>query len=100
MRLRVIGLAAGLAFAFSSAPGEAEVLAINSTVEINGATPPPAVGDIDAASKAPSGDLEVHSAPIISHDAVDVDRGTLAVTATPELPNWATTLLSLTGFGQ
>jgi hypothetical protein len=104
MRLRMIVFAAGLAVAVSLAPGEAEVLAVNSTAEINGMTtisdPPIVSGDIDAANEAPSGDFEVQSAPIVSHDAVDVDRRTLAVTAAPELPNWATTLLSFTGFGR
>jgi hypothetical protein len=104
MRLRMIVFAAGLAVAFSPAPGEAEVLAVNSTTEISGMTtigdPPLVVGDIDAASKAPSGDFEVQPAPIVSHDAVDIDRRTLAVTAAPELPNWAMTLLSFTGFGR
>ena len=104
MRVRMIVIVAGLALAFSLAPGEAEVLAVNSPAEISGMTtigdPPLGVGDVDAASEAPSGDFEVQSAPIVSHDAVDVDDGTLAVTAAPELPNWAMTLLSFTGFGQ
>jgi hypothetical protein len=104
MWLRMIVLAAGMALAFSSAPGEAEVLAINSPAEVSGITtigdPPLVVGDVDAASEAPSGDFEVQSAPIVSHDAIDVDHGTLAVTAASELPNWAMTLLSFTGFGR
>jgi hypothetical protein len=102
MRLRMSVFAAGLAIAFSPAPGEAEVLAINSNAEISAMTtigdPPLVVGDVDVASEAHSGDLEVQSAPSVSHDAVDVDRGTLAVTAAPALPNWAMTLLSFTGF--
>jgi hypothetical protein len=104
MRLRMIVFAAGLAVAFSPAPGEAEVLAVNSPAEMSGmitiGDPPLGVGDVDAADEAPSGDFEVQSAPIVSDDAVDVDRGTLAATAAPELPNWAMTLLSFTGFGR
>ena len=75
MYFRVILSAAGLAVAFALAPGQAEVLAVDSTFAINGTA-------------------------TISHDTFDSDRGTLAVTAVPELPTWATTLLSLTGFGR
>ena len=104
MYFRVILSAAGLAVAFALAPGQAEVLAIDSTFAINGMAtigdPPIMSGDADAAGGASSGDFEVQSAPIVSHDTFDSDRGTLAVTAVPELPTWATTLLSLTGFGR
>jgi hypothetical protein len=75
MYFRLILSAAGLAVAFALAPGQAEVLAVDSTFAINGTA-------------------------TISYDTFDSDRGTLAVTAVPELPTWATTLLSLTGFGR
>ena len=75
MYFRVILSAAGLAVAFALAPGQAEVLAVDSTFAINGTA-------------------------TISYDTFDSDRGTLAVTAVPEPPTWATTLLSLTGFGR
>jgi hypothetical protein len=102
MYFRVILSAAGLAVAFALAPGQAEVLAVDSTFAINGTIgdPPIMSDDADAAGWASSGDFEVQSAPIVSHDTLDSDRGTLAVTAVPELPTWATTLLSLTGFGR
>ena len=104
MYFRVILSAAGLAVAFALAPGQAEVLAVDSTFAINGMATigdlPIMSGDADAAGGASSGDFEVQSAPIVSHDTLDSDRGTLAVTAVPELPTWATTLLSLTGFGR
>jgi hypothetical protein len=102
MDFRVIVSAAGLGLAFSLAPGQAEVLAVDATFAINGMAtigdPPIVSGDTD--DWASNGDFEVQSAPIVSHDAFDSDRGMLAVTAVPELPTWATTLLSLTGFGR
>jgi hypothetical protein len=104
MYFRVILSAAGLAVAFSLAPGQAEVVSVNSTFAINGMAtigdPPIVSGDIDVAGGALSGDFEVQSAPIVSRDTFDLDRGTLAVTVVPELSTWATTLLSLTGFGR
>jgi len=104
MCFRVILSAAGLAFAFTLAPGQAEVLAVDSTFAINRTArigdPPIVSGDTDAAGGASSGDFEVQSAPIVSHDTFDSDRVTLAVTAVPEVPTWVTTLLSLTGFGR
>ncbi len=104
MDFRVILSAAGLAVAFSLAPGQAEVLAVNSAYAINGMAtiddPPVVSGGAEVASEAFSGDFEVQSAPIVSSDTFDPDRGTLAVMVGPELPTWATTLLSLTGFGR
>jgi hypothetical protein len=104
MRLRMIVFAVGLAVTFSPARGEAEVLSVDSTFVINGmptiSDPSVASGDIEVASQAPSGDFEVQSAPIASGDTFDLDRATLGVTAASELPNWVTTLLSLTGFGR
>jgi hypothetical protein len=103
MYFRVILSAVGLIFAFSLAPGQAEVLSVDSTFAINGmatiSDPPALTDDTDIASATPSGDFEVQSAPI-SRDTLDLDRGTLGVTAVSELPNWATTLLSLIGFGR
>jgi hypothetical protein len=100
MSLRVIVSAAGLALAFSLAPGQAEVLSVNSTFANNSmatiSDPPVVSGDTDVAS----GDFEVQSAPTVSSDTFDPDRGTLAVTVAPELSTWATTLLGLTGFGR
>lgn len=49
--------AAGLAVAFSLAPGQAEVLAVNSTFAINGmatiSDPAEVSGDVELASEAP-----------------------------------------------
>ena len=104
MCFRVILSAAGLAVVFSLAPGQAEVLSVDSTFAINGmptvGDPPIVNGDIDVAGGASSGDFEVQSAPIVSPDTSDLDRGTLAATVVPELPTWATTLLSFAGFGR
>jgi hypothetical protein len=104
MYFRVILSAAGLAVVFSMAPGQAEVLSVNSTFAINGmptvGDPLIVNGDSDVASGASSGDFEVQSAPIVSPDTSDLDRGTLAATVVPELPTWATTLLSFAGFGR
>ena len=104
MYFRVILSAAGLAVAFSMAPGQAEVLAVNSTFAIDGmatiSDPPILSGDIDVASEPTSGDFEVQSAPIVLADTFDLNDGTLAVAVVPELSTWATTLLSLMGFGR
>ena len=57
MYVRVILCAAGLAVAFSLAPGQAEVLAVNSTFAINGMAtitdPAEVSGDVELASEAP-----------------------------------------------
>lgn len=104
MDFRVILSTAGLAIAFSLAPGQAEVLALDLAYAINGVAaigdPPIVSGGVGVASEASSGDFEVQSAPIVSRDTFESDRGTLAITTGPELPTWATTLLSLTGFGR
>ena len=104
MCFRVILSAAELAFAFTLAPGQAEVLAVDSTFAINGMAtigdPPIMSGDADAAGGASSGDFEVQSAPIVSHDTFDLNPGTPVVGVVPEPSTWATTLLSLMGFGR
>jgi hypothetical protein len=104
MDFRVTVCAAGFALAFSLAPGKAEVVAVASTFAINdiasiGDTPNVS-DDTEVAGRASSGDFEVQSAPIASHDTFGSDPGSLAVTAVPELPTWATTLLSFAGFGR
>jgi hypothetical protein len=102
MYFRVILSAAGLAGALTMAPGQAEVLSVNSTFEFSGMTPvgdpPIASGDTEVASGTPSGDFEVQSAPTVPAGTLDLDRGTLAATGVPD--TWATTLLSLIGFGR
>jgi hypothetical protein len=104
MYFRVILSAAGLAVAFSMAPGQAEVLAVDSTFAIKGMAtigdPPILNGDIDVAGGPPSGDFEVQSAPIVPADTFDLNPGTPAVGVVPEPSTWATTLLSLMGFGR
>jgi hypothetical protein len=104
MYFRVILSAAGLAFAFSMAPGQAEVLSVNSTFEFSGMArvgdPPIVSGDTEVASGPPSGDFEVQSAPIVPTDTFDLNRGTLAAAVVPDLSTWGTTLLSLMGFGR
>ena len=104
MYFRVILSAAGLAFAFSMAPGQAEVLSVNSTFEFTGMArvgdPPIVSGDTEVASGPPSGDFEVQSAPIVPADTFDLNPGTPAVGVVPEPSTWATTLLSLMGFGR
>jgi hypothetical protein len=102
MDFRVIVSAAGLVLAFSLAHGKAEVLAFDSTFAFNGIATiadPPVVSD-DTSAAAFISNFEVQSAPSASHDPFDADLGTPAVTAAPELPTWATTLLNLTGFGR
>jgi hypothetical protein len=76
-----------LAFACSLAPGQAEVLAINSTSAISGRPP---MSRADVIDEAEGGGVETES---------DLDRGTLAVAVAREASTWATTLLSLAGFG-
>ena len=75
MDFRVILSTAGLAIAFSLAPGQAEVLALNSAYAINGVAaigdPPIVSGGIGVASEASSGDFEVQSAPIVSRDTFE-----------------------------
>jgi len=104
MYFRVILSAGGLAVAFSIAPGQAEVLAVDSTFAINGMAtigdPPILSGDIDIASGPPSGDFEVQLAPNVPADTFDLNPGTLAVAVVPEPSTWAATLLSLMGFGR
>jgi hypothetical protein len=104
MYFRVIISAAGLAVAFSVAPGQAEVLTVDSTFAINDVAtigdPPILSGDIDVASARPSGDFEVQSAPIVPADTLDLNPGTLASGVVTEPSTWATTLLSLMGFGR
>ena len=62
MYFRVILSAGGLAVAFSIAPGQAEVLAVDSTFAINGMAtigdPPILSGDIDVAGGPPAGILK------------------------------------------
>jgi hypothetical protein len=104
MYFRVILSAGGLAVAFSIAPGQAEVLAVDSTFAINGMAtigdPPILSGDIDIVSGPPSGDFEVQSAPNVPADTFDLNPGTLAVAVVLEPSTWAATLLSLMGFGR
>ena len=93
--------AAGLAVAFSLAPGQAEVLAVNSTFAINGMATISDPAEVMATSSLLARlHFEVQSAAIVSGDPFDLDHGTLAVTVVSELSTWATTLLSLRGFGR
>ena len=75
MYFRVILSTAGLAIAFSLAPGQAEVLAVDSAYAINGVAtigdPPIVSGGVGVASEASSGDFEVQSAPIVSRDTFE-----------------------------
>ena len=102
MSLGAILSAAGLAAALSLTGAQAEVLAFNSTSAINGkasvSDPPVMDGDTDVANGANSWGFEVQSAPIVSPDGDDLDRGALAVAVVPE-PSWATTLLGFAGLG-
>jgi hypothetical protein len=102
MSLGAILSAAGLAAALSLTAALAEVLAFNSTSAINGkasvSDPPVMDGDTDVANGANSWGFEVQSAPIVSPDGDDLDRGALTVTVVHE-PSWATTLLGFAGLG-
>src|ERR1700733_1380111 len=104
MYFRVILSAAGLAVAFSMAPGQAEVLTIDSTFAINGMVtigdPPILSGNIDVAGGPPRGGLELHAPRFLPADTFDLNPGTPAVGIVPEPSTWATTLLSLMGFGR
>ena len=93
MYFRVILSAAGLAGALTMAPGQAEVLTVDSTFAINGMVtigdPPILTGDIDVAGGPPRGDFEVQSAPIVPVDTFDLNPGTPAGGVVPEPSTWA-----------
>jgi hypothetical protein len=87
MRFRKILSAAGLAFACSLAPAEAEVLAINSASAIGDQPPLRSAGLADEADAV---SFETQS---------DLDRGA-PIAVAPETSTWATALLSFVGFGR
>jgi hypothetical protein len=86
MGYRMILCAAGLAFGCSLAPGQAEVLAINSAPAISSQL---SMGSAEVIDEADGGAVETESGR---------DRETLAVT--PEASTWVTALLSFADFGR
>jgi hypothetical protein len=105
MSFRVTVSAAGLAVVISLSPAQAGVLSVTSVFAIDGtrtmSDAPIEGGDVGAASEGEDGvDFELQSEKIFSTDTSDLQRRTLAVTVVPQLPTWATTLLSLTGFSR